>query len=245
MPEKLEEIVLDAEARESEDPDLEQYKVDFDQFPKSPSVEYLESNVDDDEDFDEDDEDKLGNMQPIRPSLPPPTSISTLRLSQPDRIQIKPSKEMQAALKVLNDNLKNGEPNESVIYNAKIVAAREWFQISSVDTANPLNVEDYLDYFEECSSDLLRFMVNLTDPNGNTSLHYAVSHGNFDVVSVLLDSKVCHINQTNNAGYTCVMLVSLAELQIPEHRTVVKRLFQMSDVNIRALKVSAFLKLFL
>lgn len=68
-------------------------------------------------------------------------------------------------------------------------------------------------------------------------MHYAVSHGNFDVVSVLLDSKVCNINQTNNAGYTCVMLVSLAELKIPEHRTVVQRLFQLSDVNIRALKV--------
>lgn len=67
-------------------------------------------------------------------------------------------------------------------------------------------------------------------------MHYAVSHGNFDVVSILLDSKVCNVNQTNNAGYTCVMLVSLAKLKTSEHRTVVKRLFQLSDVNIRAKK---------
>lgn len=67
-------------------------------------------------------------------------------------------------------------------------------------------------------------------------MHYAISHGNFDVVSILLDSKVCCVNQTNNAGYTCVMLVSLAKLVSAEHHTVVQRLFQMSDVNIRAKK---------
>lgn len=72
---------------------------------------------------------------------------------------------------------------------------------------------------------------------GNTAMHYAVSHGNFDVVSILLDSKVCNVNQMNNAGYTSVMLVSLAKLKNPEHRTVVERLFQMADVNIRAKKV--------
>lgn len=33
------------------------------------------------------------------------------------------------------------------------------------------------------------------------------------------------------------MLVSLAKLKNPEHRTVVERLFQMADVNIRAKKV--------
>lgn len=69
-------------------------------------------------------------------------------------------------------------------------------------------------------------------------MHYAVSHANFDVVSILLDSKVCHVNQTNQAGYTCVMLVSLARLKVDEHRTVVQRLFQLSDVNIRASKHS-------
>lgn len=68
-------------------------------------------------------------------------------------------------------------------------------------------------------------------------MHYAVSHGNFDVVSILLDSKVCNVNQMNNAGYTCVMLVSLAKLKNAAHRTVVQRLFQMADVNIRAKKV--------
>lgn len=65
-------------------------------------------------------------------------------------------------------------------------------------------------------------------------MHYAVSHANFDVVSILLDSKVCNINKTNKAGYTSVMLVSLTEMRSATHTTVVKKLFQLADVNIRA-----------
>jgi ankyrin repeat protein len=105
-----------------------------------------------------------------------------------------------------------------------------------VVTADPHVVEDYLDCFEEFSNYLLRYMVNLSDTNGNSCMHYAVSHGNFDIVSILLDSKVCSVNQVNNAGYTSVMLVSLAKLKVPAHRNVVQRLFQMSDVNARAKK---------
>lgn len=102
---------------------------------------------------------------------------------------------MIAALKVLSDHLqKSPEPDETQINNAKVVAASEWFQISSTDSAVPENVEDYLDYFEEQSWDLLTFMVNLADKNGNTALHYSVSHGNFDVVSILLDTKVINFN---------------------------------------------------
>nr|CAD7432035.1 unnamed protein product [Timema monikensis] len=170
--------------------------------------------------------------------------------------------------------------------------------ISSTVSADPLAVEDYLDYFEDISSVLLEYIVNMTDISfhmirrlndniprelraiitrikgvpdvpqrmpregppkrglcyicprkmdrkyaimcsecnntGNTAMHYAVSHGNFDVVSILLDSKVCNINRPNAAGYTCVMLVSLAEVFSQTHRQVVQRLFQLADVNIRA-----------
>ncbi|KAG8283508.1 KN motif and ankyrin repeat domain [Homalodisca vitripennis] len=106
--------------------------------------------------------------------------------------------------------------------------------ISSTASANPLDVEDYLDCLEEMSGRLLEYVVNMTDVSGNTAMHYAVSHGNFDVVSILLDSKVCNINQTNAAGYTCIMLVSLAQVRSETHRQVVRRLFQMADVNIRA-----------
>jgi len=69
-------------------------------------------------------------------------------------------------------------------------------------------------------------------------MHYAVSHGNFDVVSILLDSKVCHVDVCNAAGYTSVMLVSLAEIRSEAHKHVVKRLLKLADVNSRGKQVS-------
>lgn len=42
--------------------------------------------------------------------------------------------------------------------------------------------------FSEVSSVLLGHVVNMTDGNGNTALHYSVSHSNFGVVELLLDT---------------------------------------------------------
>ncbi|XP_044007155.1 KN motif and ankyrin repeat domain-containing protein 2 isoform X2 [Aphidius gifuensis] len=164
----------------------------------------------------------------------PETSFEPIR----DKLRIKnePTKEMRAAIKVLNDNLKKS-PNKNIsnqTKNAINVIQQEWFKISSTATANPHDVEDYLDCFEEYSNYLLEHIVNMSDTSGNTAMHYAVSHGNFDVVSILLDSKVCDINKANIAGYTAVMLAALAEVKNSTHSSVANRLFQMADVNIRA-----------
>lgn len=69
---------------------------------------------------------------------------------------------MLAALKVVNDSLLKSSTNLS---NASKIVQKEWFQISSTESANPNDVEDYLDCFEEYSSELLRYMVNLSDTN--------------------------------------------------------------------------------
>lgn len=152
------------------------------------------------------------------------------------RKKVEPSKEMQAAMKVLNDSLKKS-PSRNISHqlkNATNIIQQEWFKISSTSSAIPLDVEDYLDCFEECSGTLLEYIVNMADTSGNTAMHYAVSHGNFDVVSILLDSKVCDINKANVAGYTAVMLAALAEVRNSTHASVANRLFQLADVNIRA-----------
>lgn len=156
------------------------------------------------------------------------------------RKKVEPSKEMQAAMKVFNDSIKKS-PSRNISHqlkNATNIIQQEWFKISSTSSANPLDVEDYLDRFEEYSSTLLEYIVNMADTSGNTAMHYAVSHGNFDVVSILLDSKVCDINKANVAGYTAVMLAALAEVRNSTHASVANRLFQLADVNIRAKLVS-------
>lgn len=68
----------------------------------------------------------------------------------------------------------------------------EWFRISSGKMAQPSRVSDYLMAFSEVSSVLLEHVVNMTDGNGNTALHYSVSHSNFGVVELLLDTGPCH-----------------------------------------------------
>ena len=138
------------------------------------------------------------------------------------------------------------------------IVQQEWFKTSSTKQSEPLMVEDYLDSIEDMSKELLNRVVNMTDVNGNTALHYSVSHGNFNVVSVLLDSKVkgtfkkCfrsrplnmllhHLNMQvanpnilNKAGYTSIMLIALAAIKSDTHRAVIARLFSLGDVNTRA-----------
>ncbi|CAG9759950.1 unnamed protein product [Ceutorhynchus assimilis] len=164
-----------------------------------------------------------------------PVSESTIfQTPAQNRKKATPSKEMQGAMKVLNDSLHKSPTKALQNHSAINIVTQEWFKISSLLTANPLDVEDYLDALEDVSSLLLQYVVNMTDASGNTAMHYAVSHGNFDVVSILLDSKVCDINKPNKAGYTSVMLVSLAAVMSQTHANVVRRLFQLADVNIRA-----------
>merc|ERR1719266_574917 len=154
---------------------------------------------------------------------------------EPNRKKLEPSKEMKGALKVLNDSLSRGTSRSSAqITNAVNIIQQEWFKTSSTKQSIPRIVEDYLEAIEEMSKELLDQVVNLADVNGNTALHYSVSHGNFDVVSILLDSKVANANILNKAGYTCTMLVSLAVISSDTNRSVVKKLFSSGDLNVRA-----------
>lgn len=77
-----------------------------------------------------------------------------------------------AALKVINDSLQKTNNHETNLKNANRIVQREWFRLSSTDAANPLDVEDYLDCFEEFSTNLLKYMVNLSDTNVSTKVNF-------------------------------------------------------------------------
>ncbi|CAL8277433.1 unnamed protein product [Merluccius merluccius] len=95
-------------------------------------------------------------------------------------------------------------------------------------------VEDYLCAFRAVSPSVLHHIANMADGNGNTSLHYSVSHSNFSVVKKMLDSGVSNVNQPNKAGYTPVMLATLATVSSAEDMRVVEELFARGDVNAKA-----------
>lgn len=52
--------------------------------------------------------------------------------------------------------------------------------------ASKVNV--YLGEVKKATPSLLAFLINLADDNGNTVLHYSISHCKYDIVSLLLDT---------------------------------------------------------
>lgn len=73
--------------------------------------------------------------------------------------------------------------------------------MSSLKSASVESVEDYLSGFRVISPSLLRHVANMADGNGNTALHYSVSHSNFGVVQKLLDAGTVHTFQPRHSTF--------------------------------------------
>nr|XP_046246878.1 KN motif and ankyrin repeat domain-containing protein 3 [Scatophagus argus]XP_046246879.1 KN motif and ankyrin repeat domain-containing protein 3 [Scatophagus argus] len=133
----------------------------------------------------------------------------------------------------LNDDIKTLKSKE--VLSSTHTVQLEWFRISSAKMAQSSRVSDYLMAFSEVSSMLLEHVVNMIDGNGNTALHYSVSHSNFGVVGLLLDTGVCNVDKQNKAGYTAIMLAALSTVKEEEEdMAVVKKLFSQGNVNAKA-----------
>ncbi|KAM4883820.1 KN motif and ankyrin repeat domain-containing protein 3 [Sylvia borin] len=123
--------------------------------------------------------------------------------------------------------------SKEVLASSSLVL-QEWFRLSSQKSSIPDMVANHLLAFAEVSPALLAHVVNLADGNGNTALHYSVSHSNFHIVWLLLDTGICNVDHQNKAGYTALMLAALAAVEQEEDMNVVRRLFSMGNVNAKA-----------
>ncbi|KAL4617467.1 KN motif and ankyrin repeat domain-containing protein 1-like [Arapaima gigas] len=145
------------------------------------------------------------------------------------------SEKMMSACNVLKNHLSDSKAVNSKDMRACLnTLQHEWFRVSSQKSAVPAMVEDYLAAFRGVSLTVLRHIVNMADGNGNTALHYSVSHSNFEIVKKLLDADVCNVNQQNKAGYTPIMLAALAAVEASKDMRVVEELFSKGDVNAKA-----------
>ncbi|KAJ8277902.1 hypothetical protein GJAV_G00081460 [Gymnothorax javanicus] len=122
---------------------------------------------------------------------------------------------------------------------ALTVLYQEWFRVSSQKDSQVDTVTLYLKEVGAATPTLLRFLVNLADGNGNTALHYSVSHSNFPIVKLLLDTSLCEVDVQNKAGYTAIMLASLTTAEGPEEMEVAQQLLQQGNVNARASQLSS------
>ncbi|XP_061603538.1 KN motif and ankyrin repeat domain-containing protein 1-like [Phyllopteryx taeniolatus] len=145
------------------------------------------------------------------------------------------SEKMMSACQALKTHLSDGKRLPSrELRDCLQTVQQEWFSVSSPKSASVESVEDYLSGFRVISPSLLRHVANMADGNGNTALHYSVSHSNFGVVQKLLDADVCDANKQNKAGYTPIMLAALAAVDRAEDMSVVEQLFNRGHVNAKA-----------
>uniref|UniRef100_A0A672IA36 KN motif and ankyrin repeat domain-containing protein 4-like n=1 Tax=Salarias fasciatus TaxID=181472 RepID=A0A672IA36_SALFA len=117
---------------------------------------------------------------------------------------------------------------------ALIVLFQHWFGAAAEEASVSSTVSLYLREVRSAAPALLAFMVNLADDNSNTALHYSVSHCNYDIVGLLLDTGVVDVNIQNNAGYTAVMLASLTAPDGPAGTEVVRRLMELGSINVQS-----------
>ncbi|NWZ00441.1 KANK3 protein, partial [Loxia curvirostra] len=157
---------------------------------------------------------------------PPEGHLHTLH-----RFELSPR--MREACLIVKTHLGHPAPLCPQLASSSLVL-QEWFRLSSQKSSIPDMVANHLLAFAEVSPALLAHVVNLADGNGNTALHYSVSHSNFHIVWLLLDTGVCNVDHQNKAGYTALMLAALAAVEQEEDMNVVRRLFSMGNVNAKA-----------
>ncbi|NWI07371.1 KANK4 protein, partial [Tichodroma muraria] len=155
--------------------------------------------------------------------------------SQHQAHRCKPSEDFLAACQLLSEHLPEiRSTSNKHLQHVLGSISQEWFQVSSHKSSSPQVVAAYLEALGDIQPQLLETVVNLPDRNGNTALHYSVSHSNFPVTKLLLDTGRCCLDLQNRAGYTAVMLTPLAAPETRQDMEVVMRLLREGDVNLRA-----------
>ncbi|MFT7808996.1 KN motif and ankyrin repeat domain-containing protein 4-like [Arapaima gigas] len=139
-----------------------------------------------------------------------------------------------AACLFLKDRLEEVASPDKEMRQVLMVLYQEWFRVSSQEDSHVDTVTLCLKEVAAAAPTLLCFLVNLADGNGNTALHYSVSHSNFSIVKLLLDTGLCDVDHQNKAGYTAIMLASLTTADSPEDMEVALQLLQQGNVNAQA-----------
>lgn len=151
------------------------------------------------------------------------------------QVRVDLSDSLMSALHALQKAL--GEPNAFSQQGARAAyttVLQEWLRVSCHKAADTAVVKAYMNTFASVSPQLLEFVINMADGNGNTALHYTVSHSNFPVVKLLLDTGLCNADKQNKAGYTAIMLTALAAFHSDNDLQTVLQLLRTGDVNAKA-----------
>ncbi|KFV74346.1 KN motif and ankyrin repeat domain-containing protein 4, partial [Struthio camelus australis] len=162
-------------------------------------------------------------------------AVTVMASMQHGTDRCKPSEDFLTDCQLLSKHLSETKPpSDEHLGRIPCAVSQEWFRVSSRKSSSPDAVAAYLKALGAAHPQLLEAVVNLADGNGNTALHYSVSHSNFPVAKLLLDTGVCDVDRPNKAGYTAVMITPLASAETCEDMEVVMKLLMAGNVNIRA-----------
>ncbi|OCT97850.1 hypothetical protein XELAEV_18010082mg [Xenopus laevis] len=198
-----------------------------------------DDECEEEESFNEESGDLYHGVVCVTPGSPSNLEEKQVNEKEPEKVEIREryelSEKMLSACSLLKDTVSDPKAlaNKDVRLCLNTIQ-NEWFRVSSQKSAVASMVEDYITAFKDLSPAVLSYIINMADGNGNTALHYSVSHSNFDIVKLLLDADVCNVNQQNKAGYTPIMLAALAAVEAPKDMGVVEELFSSGDVNAKA-----------
>ncbi|XP_017558890.1 KN motif and ankyrin repeat domain-containing protein 2-like [Pygocentrus nattereri] len=148
--------------------------------------------------------------------------------------EAKIDKDFMAACYFLEDHMNEvSNPNDEM-RQALTVVFQQWFHVSAEEDSCADTVALYLNEVSTKTPTILQFLVNMVDDNGNTALHYSVSHSNFSIAKLLLDTGGCEVDLRNKIGYTAIMLASLVPVDSPKDMKVIQKLMELGDVNAHA-----------
>ncbi|NP_001086469.1 KN motif and ankyrin repeat domains 1 L homeolog [Xenopus laevis] len=198
-----------------------------------------DDECEDEESFNEESGELYQGVASVTPGSPSNLEEKQVDEKEPEKVEIRERYELSEKMLSACNMLKDSVSDPKALANKDVrlclnTIQNEWFRVSSQKSAVGTMVEDYISAFKDISPAVLSYIINMADGNGNTALHYSVSHSNFDIVKLLLDADVCNVNQQNKAGYTPIMLAALAAVEAPKDMGVVEELFSSGDVNAKA-----------
>ncbi|THD21375.1 KN motif and ankyrin repeat domain-containing protein 2 [Fasciola hepatica] len=109
-----------------------------------------------------------------------------------------------------------------------------WFDLTGATKLELEKLEDFVAILHEHHEELLRDVMQSVDDNGSTSLHYAVGHGAWAVVNLILDSGYSQPDRFNLVGFSPIMIATVCNVSDSSALTTLSRLFRAGNVNLRA-----------
>uniref|UniRef100_A0A0X3PQC4 Uncharacterized protein n=2 Tax=Schistocephalus solidus TaxID=70667 RepID=A0A0X3PQC4_SCHSO len=111
---------------------------------------------------------------------------------------------------------------------------RVWFDVMCRVDIDAHIVEDMFAFMYNCAPVLLYSFIRMPRSAGTTCLHYAVGHGSWRVVNLILDTNYADPDQVNASGFSPIMIAAVSDSLTESALQVVDKLFAAGNVNARA-----------